>query len=141
MTGTDISETFIRHAKEAEAAQPLGIDYGLASAVELPFEAASFDFATAFMSLMDISETERVLAEVYRVLKPRGFFQYSITHPALTRHTVRTFAMNRDTRTPSRSATTSRDERERARNGCSPSLRRTSKMEWRPSVLPFSCGP
>jgi len=30
---------------------------------------------------MDIPETERVLAEVYRVLGPGGFFQFSITHP------------------------------------------------------------
>jgi ubiquinone/menaquinone biosynthesis C-methylase UbiE len=81
MTGIDISEIFVRHANEAEAAQPLGIDYRLASAVDLPFEAASFDFVTAFMSLMDIPETERVLAEVYRVLEPGGFFQFSITHP------------------------------------------------------------
>jgi ubiquinone/menaquinone biosynthesis C-methylase UbiE len=81
MSGIDVSETFIRHAKEAEAAQSLGIDYRLASAVDLPFEAASFDFVTAFMSLMDIPETERVLAEVFRVLGPGGFFQFSITHP------------------------------------------------------------
>ena len=81
MTGIDISRTFVRHAKETEDAHPLGIDYRPASAVELPFRVASFDFVTAFMSLMDIPETERVLAEVYRVLKPGGFFQFSITHP------------------------------------------------------------
>ena len=81
MTGIDISETFVRHAKEAEGAHHPGIDYRLASAVDLPFEAASFDFVTAFMSLMDIPETERVLAEVFRVLRPGGFFQFSITHP------------------------------------------------------------
>ena len=33
------------------------------------------------MSLMDIPETERVLAEVFRVLRLGGFFQFSITHP------------------------------------------------------------
>src|SRR5215212_222760 len=89
LTGIDISETFIRHAKEAEAAQSLGIDYGLASAVELPFGVATFDFVTAFMSLMDIPETERVLAEAYRVLGPGGFFQFSITHPCFdTPHRV-----------------------------------------------------
>ena len=81
MTGIDISRTFVRHAKEAEAAHPLGIDYRLASAVDLPFEEASFDFATAFMSLMDIPETEGVLGEVFRILRPGGFFQFSITHP------------------------------------------------------------
>ena len=81
VTGIDVSETFIRYAKEAEEAHHLGIDYRLASAVNLPFRGACFDFATAFMSLMDIPETDRVLAEVFRVLKPGGFFQFSITHP------------------------------------------------------------
>lgn len=81
MVGIDISDAFVRHAREAEEREPLGIRYEVASAVELPFEEASFDFATAFMSLMDIPETERVLAEVFRVLRPGGFFQFSITHP------------------------------------------------------------
>jgi SAM-dependent methyltransferase len=81
VAAVDVSETFIRYAREAEDAHPLGIDYRLASAVDLPFGEASFDFATAFMSLMDIPETERVLSEVFRVLKPGGFFQFSITHP------------------------------------------------------------
>ena len=40
--------------------------------MELPFESARFDFVVAFMSLMDISETVRVLAEVFWVLRPRG---------------------------------------------------------------------
>ena len=81
MIGVDISRNFVRNAREAEAERSLGIDYELASAVELPFEDASFDFATAFMSLMDIPETELVLAEVFRILKTGGFFQFSITHP------------------------------------------------------------
>ncbi len=79
--GIDISATFIRLAREAEEAHPLGIRYEVASAVDLPFGDASFDFATAFMSLMGIPETERVLAEIFRVLRPGGFLQFSITHP------------------------------------------------------------
>jgi SAM-dependent methyltransferase len=81
MTGIDISPTFVRYAEEAERASPLGIRYEVTSALDLPFEDASFDFVTAFMSLMDIPETGRVLAEVFRVLRPGGFFQFSITHP------------------------------------------------------------
>jgi SAM-dependent methyltransferase len=42
---------------------------------------ASFDFVTAFMSLMDIPETERVLAEIFKVLRPGGFLQFCISHP------------------------------------------------------------
>ena len=81
MTGIDISKTFVRHAREEESRNPRGIRYEKASAVRLPFEEASFDFAVAFMSLMDIPEVEKVLAEVFRVLKPGGFLQFSITHP------------------------------------------------------------
>jgi len=81
MTGVDISPTFVRYANEAEEEHPLGIRYEVAGAANLPFEDASFDFATAFMSLMDMPETGRVLAEVFRVLRPGGFLQFSITHP------------------------------------------------------------
>jgi hypothetical protein len=39
------------------------------------------------MSLMDMPETGRVLAEVFRVLRPGGFLQLSITHPCFdTQH-------------------------------------------------------
>jgi len=81
VTAIDISEVFIAHAQQAEEQDPLGIDYRVASAVELPFAGATFDFATAFMSLMDIPETDRVLAEAHRVMRPGGFLQFSITHP------------------------------------------------------------
>jgi SAM-dependent methyltransferase len=81
MTAVDIAEVFIDHAQQAEVHEPLSIDYRVASAVALPFAEASFDFATGFMSFMDIPETARVLAEAYRVLKPGGFLQFSIAHP------------------------------------------------------------
>lgn len=87
MTGIDIAETFVAHAAAEEARTPLGITYSHASAVELPMPAESFDFATAFMSLMDIPELDRVLAEAWRVLRPAGFFQFSILHPCfMTAH-------------------------------------------------------
>lgn len=87
MTGIDISETFVRHAKEAEDREPLGIRYERASAVDLPFGDESFDFAVALMSLMDIPEVDLALAETYRVLRPGGLLQFSISHPCFaTRH-------------------------------------------------------
>ncbi len=81
VTAVDIAENFIKHARESEDKEPLGIDYRVASAVELPFPDGTFDFATGFMSFMDIPETDRVVAEAYRILKPGGFLQFSITHP------------------------------------------------------------
>ncbi|MCL6539367.1 MAG: methyltransferase domain-containing protein [Roseiflexus sp.] len=80
MTAIDIAQVFIDYAKQEED-EPLGIDYRVASAVNLPFAEAAFDFATGFMSFMDIPETGRVLAEAYRVLRPGGFLQFSISHP------------------------------------------------------------
>ena len=81
VTAIDIAGRFVRHAMAAERAHPSGIRYLHASAVELPFPDCAFDFATGFMSFMDIGETERVLREAHRVLKPGGFLQFSITHP------------------------------------------------------------
>jgi ubiquinone/menaquinone biosynthesis C-methylase UbiE len=81
VSAVDISQVFIDYATEAETAQPLGINYRVASAVQLPFADASFDFATGFMSFMDVPETDRVLVEAQRVLKPGGFLQFSISHP------------------------------------------------------------
>ena len=81
MTAIDISERFIRHALAVEQEEPLGIQYLVASAVELPFADGSFDFAGAFMSLMDIPENDVALTEAGRVLRPGGFLQFSITHP------------------------------------------------------------
>ncbi len=77
----DYSSTFLHHALQTEREDPLGIRYLRASAVELPFADETFDFATSFMCLMDVPETERVLAEAYRVIKTGGFLQFSITHP------------------------------------------------------------
>ncbi len=81
MTAFDISPTFIRYATEAEREKPLGIEYQLASGAELPYTDQSFDFVTAFMSLMDMPEADRAIREAFRVIKPGGFFQFSITHP------------------------------------------------------------
>jgi SAM-dependent methyltransferase len=81
MSAIDIAETFITHARQHEVEQPLGISYQVASAVELPFGDGAFDFATSFMCLMDLPETKQALQEAYRVLKPGGFLQFSISHP------------------------------------------------------------
>lgn len=81
MTGIDIADAFIRHAETEEKRTPLGITYRTASAVDLPFSDGAFSFATAFMSFMDIPETERVVAEAFRVIQPGGFLQFSILHP------------------------------------------------------------
>jgi len=84
MAAIDIAPTFVRNAREAEAADPLGIDYHVGDGMALPFAARSFDFVTAFMSLMDMPDPVRALHEASRVLRPGGFLQFSILHPCFT---------------------------------------------------------
>ncbi len=81
MTGIDVAPTFIKHALALEAVDPRGISFRIGDAMALPFADGSFDFATAFMCLMDLPDQARALAEAHRILKPSGFLQFSILHP------------------------------------------------------------
>jgi SAM-dependent methyltransferase len=81
MQAIDIAPTFIRLAQAAEAADPLGIVYQVADGAALPFADASFDFVSAFMSLMDMPGQDQALMEAQRVLRPGCFLQFSILHP------------------------------------------------------------
>jgi SAM-dependent methyltransferase len=75
----DIAESFL----QAAAARDVdGIRYVQGDGAALPFRAASFGAVTAFMSLMDVADPERTLCEVSRVLRPGGFVQFSVVHPA-----------------------------------------------------------
>ena len=77
LTALDVSEAFVRAARDADDS----IDHLLADGTTLPFPNDSFDAATAFMSIMDMPDPEATLVEVARVLRPGGWFQFSITHP------------------------------------------------------------
>ncbi|MGO9435766.1 MAG: class I SAM-dependent methyltransferase [Terracidiphilus sp.] len=81
MQAIDVAPTLIRHAEATEKAAPLGILYQVANGMDLPFAGGTFDFATAFMSLMDMPDHGLALKESARVLRPGGFFQFSIIHP------------------------------------------------------------
>ena len=81
MQGIDIAPTFIRYAQETEEASPAGITYDVGDGAALPYGDASFDFVTAFMSLMDMPDQAQSLREASRVLRPGGFLQFSILHP------------------------------------------------------------
>ena len=63
--------------------------FAVADASALPFPEETFDFATAFMSLMDLPDKAAAIREAFRVVAPGGFFQFSICHPCFdTPHRV-----------------------------------------------------
>ncbi len=82
----DISDTFV--AAAAAASVDRGVRFIIGDGAALPFADGSFDFVTAFMSLMDVRDPESTLREVGRALRPGGFVQFSVVHP-LTATSIR----------------------------------------------------
>jgi SAM-dependent methyltransferase len=81
LVALDVSQPFVRAAAARERSDPRGISYVLGDAGHLPFASNTFDFVTAFMSLMDVGDPDAALREIARVLKTEGFVQFSIAHP------------------------------------------------------------
>jgi SAM-dependent methyltransferase len=74
MHAIDVAPTFICHARDAERAEPLGVRYLIADATDLPFAPGSFDFSTAFMSIMDMVDQGRALCDTTRAIEIAGYF-------------------------------------------------------------------
>ena len=85
MHAIDNAPTFIRHARSTDEADPLGIVFHVADAALLPFAHDTFDFVTAFMSMMDVPDQAYAMREACRVMRPAGFLQFSILHPCFFR--------------------------------------------------------
>lgn len=81
MVGIDISKVFIEKAMEEEKHHRLGIKYKLVNAKNIPFNSDEFDFAISTMTFMDMTQLDKALKEIYRIVKSGGFFQFSILHP------------------------------------------------------------
>jgi len=81
MTALDVASAMVTATADEERRQGHGVRVVRGSAAALPFRDGAFDFAVAFMSLMDMPDHPRVIGEVWRVLAPGGFFQLSMTHP------------------------------------------------------------
>ncbi|CAN5918822.1 class I SAM-dependent methyltransferase [soil metagenome] len=79
VTGIDISPRMIQHAQEAGGE----ITYEVldAARIDRRFPAASFDMATACLTMQDVPEPAVALSAVAKVLKPGARFVSSIEHP------------------------------------------------------------
>jgi ubiquinone/menaquinone biosynthesis C-methylase UbiE len=82
--GIDLSENLIGHARRIEKTSKSGAVFRVleASRVAHQWPEESFDLATACVSFQDMADAAAVAESVFRVLKRRGRFVFSIPHPA-----------------------------------------------------------
>jgi SAM-dependent methyltransferase len=72
VTGADIAEQMLEHARALAEQQRLAIEYCHADAEQLPFADAQFDALISTFGVMFASRPERAAAEIARVVKPGG---------------------------------------------------------------------
>ncbi len=79
---TDLSAGMLRHARAGAARSGVEVPLVQSDANALPFADGAFDIAyTAFGAIPFVVDSARVMAEIYRVLRPGGRWVFSITHP------------------------------------------------------------
>jgi ubiquinone/menaquinone biosynthesis C-methylase UbiE len=74
VTGSDISQAMLDSARSLAAERGLSIETRLHEAEKLPYSAASYDLVTCRVAAHHFSNRDSFVAEVARVLKPRGYF-------------------------------------------------------------------
>ena len=82
VVGIDLSAKLLEIARCHEEELPRGIEYLLADAQSLDDEeVGTFDGVVCFMALMDIPDLAPTINSVARILRPDGWFVFSILHP------------------------------------------------------------
>lgn len=78
--GIDISEPLVEIARQRARAEGLAVDFRVGSADALPFEDASQDVCVAPELLEHVPDWQHCLAELARVLRPRGVLFLTTTN-------------------------------------------------------------
>ena len=82
VTGVDANAPLIERVRTREARELLGITYHVADAAQLDMlEDSAFDLVISNMALMDIENATGAIQEVSRVLRSKGRFVASLSHP------------------------------------------------------------
>lgn len=82
VSGVDISEKLLELARDAEAAQPLGITYSRCDITsDHALRGETFDVISCNQGLADIDDLDGALHTVSRLLRRGGRFVFSILHP------------------------------------------------------------
>lgn len=80
--GVDLSRQMLAHGLDAMRLDDAPTPLVQAGAEHLPFADQSFDVAcSAFGAIPFVADSARVMAEVFRVLKPGGRWVFSVNHP------------------------------------------------------------
>lgn len=74
ITLTDFSSGMLEDAKKNLDNKALRFDFEIVDAQSIPYEAESFDVVIANHMLYHLSDIDTALSEIYRVLKPGGYF-------------------------------------------------------------------
>ncbi len=92
----DFSERFIERAKQRTPPTIRNIEYHVADATDtrqlLAFGRGRFDGSVATMALMDIADIEPLFGVLAELLKPGGWFVFSVMHPCFQSAEIRKFA-------------------------------------------------
>jgi demethylmenaquinone methyltransferase/2-methoxy-6-polyprenyl-1,4-benzoquinol methylase len=72
VTGCDFSEPMLEIAREKARGKRADIRFDRADALDLPYEAASFDAVTVGFGVRNLADLDRGLEEMARVLRPGG---------------------------------------------------------------------
>jgi demethylmenaquinone methyltransferase / 2-methoxy-6-polyprenyl-1,4-benzoquinol methylase len=72
VVGSDFSEPMLELARRKSGEQGLAVEFGWADALELPYGDAGFDAVTIGFGARNLSDLDKGLAEMARVLKPGG---------------------------------------------------------------------
>jgi SAM-dependent methyltransferase len=82
VTAVDLSANMLGHAKSEDAARPLGIGYLVGDVTTTDWwDGDAFDGIVCNMALMDIDDLGAAMATAAQVLKPGGWFSFSLLHP------------------------------------------------------------
>ncbi len=74
VTGLDLTPDFVRTAEQLTNFLSLPTQFKVGSALDIPFDSASFDVATLLHVGMNLPDKDKLFSEVARVLKPKGRF-------------------------------------------------------------------
>jgi ubiquinone/menaquinone biosynthesis C-methylase UbiE len=83
VTAVDLSGELLKIARHYQDNTAFGIAYIQGDAQALPLQSETYDGVICNMALMDIPDLAATFVSVKRMLRPSGWFIFSITHPCL----------------------------------------------------------